>query len=1390
MSFDKLSPKLQSILKKRGFDKATLPQELGIPEILSGRNVLVIAETGSGKTESVALPIFDLWIKNKEKLKPISILYITPLKSLNRDLFKRFLWWGKELDMDISVRHGDTTQYERKKQVDFPDDMLIVTPETLQAILPAKRMKEHLRNIKWVIVDEVHELVSSKRGIQLSIGLERLRELCGDFQLISLSATVGFPEYVANFISGGRPTKIIRATTEKQFDIQVISPKIEKSDNLLAEKIYSSTETAARLRTVHDLIKNHTSTLSFTNTRDFAEILTSRLRQTYPNTPIENHHSSLSKSVRIDVEEKFRNQELKSIVCIHEDELVYTIKGLKKAKEVIVGDEILSYDIKTRKGTFRPITKKYKCASNELIKIKHEMGIISVTPEHPLLCMGRDGFEWKMAKNLKDNDVLVTVGKIFGKKEATIDFITYFKNVFVDNKIVKKLGYKPVCPHGGMGTRLSILKKMMDREDLLLINELYTKSGKKYYLPYFLTSDLGYLFGFKESDGREDLVLFNTNLLMLNKIKKIVNKITNRTPEIKSCNWSPGCYYISVSSRLFENILAEMKNRILNLPNEVKYGILAGYLDGDGSLTITVKRNRSWLKRIVFSTSSLEHKEYILYLLLSLGFKPKVYVYKNKNYYEVYLTYVDDKIKFLENIKNSIKVSNFPSNVTLGIKQQTFYGLGSYLRLLRRSLKIPTRLLERNTSYNTSRHENSKRGISIGLLRKVNRYFKSQLLEELVSHKFSLSRVKQTKKVIAHYNVVNFETKDTNTYVVGGIVTHNCTSSLELGIDIGSINYVIQYQSPRQPSKLIQRVGRSGHSLKKKSQGVIIATDIDDVFESAVIAKQGLEGKLEPIVAHEKALDVLANQIVGMTRDKWDSTQEEIYKLVKHAYPYRDLTKKEFLDVCQQLNVNRYLFLDSGRIKGSRKGLLFYFTNLSTIPDTKNYLVINMVSDKRVGTLDEEFVALHGSTGVTFVMKGETWRVISVDGRKIYVEPSGEVDAAIPGWEGDLMPVPYQVAQEVGHLRKIIANSLGNNPKKKVQEEYSIDDNSAKKMIDIIQKQKKDGFIPTNHTVLVESQADNVVIHTCLGTKGNETLGRFLSAALAEKIGSVNLRTDPYRIILQLQIVNQKMLEDIILKTKPDDLEFYLEKNLSESRLFQWRFIHVAKKFGIIRRDAEYGRIRMSKIIDLYSGTPVWKETLREIKTDKLDVDLVKKFLKKLQEKRLSLIFRKGLSPLGELGIKERPELIGSGKPDLQILDIFGKRLNQKRVRLVCLNCGDWSQVYTVGELSDEIRCPKCHAKLIGMCGRTQVEVQEYVKKKLQNKPLGPEEQKRYERLRDTSDLIIVYGKKAVKAIATRGVGAKTAKRIFRGMYLDEKDFLKALLDAERVYIKNKKYWG
>ena len=934
MVFKLLSKRLQEVVKKRGFKEPTLPQKLGIPPILAGKNVLVIAETGTGKTESCMIPTFDLW--SQKKPKPVSILYITPLKSLNRDMLRRLLWWGQELDMDISVRHGDTSQYARKIQAEVPPDCLITTPETLQAILPGKKIKEHLRNVKWVIVDEVHEIVTSKRGTQLTIGLERLRQLCGDFQLIALSATVGEPERVANFISGGRHMKIVKAVTTKDMSIRVISPKPKKSDAKLAEQVFTGIPTAARLRTVHDLIRKHTSTLTFTNTRDFAEVLTSRLKQAYPDFPVENHHSSLSKGVRIDVEEKFKNQELKSIIC---------------------------------------------------------------------------------------------------------------------------------------------------------------------------------------------------------------------------------------------------------------------------------------------------------------------------------------------------------------------------------------------------------------------------------------------------------------------------TSSLELGLDIGSIDYVIQYQSPRQPSKAIQRVGRSGHELGRLSEGVIISTDVDDVFESAVIARQALSEQLEPLKTHEKALDVLAHQIVGITRDNWRMDLDAVYKIVKKAYPYRGLTKKEFLSVCRQLNGLRYIFLNEDNIKSSRKGLFYYFEGLSTIPDTKSYWVVNSITNERVGSLDEEFVALHGTEGTTFIIKGEPWKIIAVDGRRIFVEPSGDIEAAIPGWEGDLMPVPFRVAQEVGLLRGLISKRIEEGFEKKdiekeIQKKYPIDDNCAKKMVDIINKQRKYGIVPTDKKVLVETHGDAVIIHTCLGNQGNETLGRFISTILTAKIGSVKLKTDPYRVVLQLQIINPELIKEILFKTDPKLVEPFLEENLSNSKLFQWRFIHVAKRFGIIRKDAEYDKIRMSRIIDLYSGTPVWQETLREIKVDKLDIKNTVEFLKKVQRGEIEVVFKKGLSPLGKIGLKERPELVGPAKPDLQIIEIFENRLMNKRVRLICLNCGDWSQTYFVKDLPEEIRCRKCGAKLIGVVRQGQTEYQRIVKKKLEGKPLTIEEERKFEKVSKTSDLVIVYGRKAVEALATRGVGPRAAKRILRGMYSTEKDFMKALLNAERKFIRTKRFWG
>src|SRR5437016_12628407 len=178
------------------------------PLIRDGADILVVAPTGSGKTEAALLPVLDLL--RKDEKDGIRAVYTTPRRALNRDMIDRVQRLVATTELTVAVRHGDTPSSERRKQAATPPDILITTPETLQAILPGKLMQRHLRSVRYVIIDEVHQFAEDRRGVQLVVGLQRLRRITNrEFQRIGLSATVGHPDAIASMFGGETPLQIL-----------------------------------------------------------------------------------------------------------------------------------------------------------------------------------------------------------------------------------------------------------------------------------------------------------------------------------------------------------------------------------------------------------------------------------------------------------------------------------------------------------------------------------------------------------------------------------------------------------------------------------------------------------------------------------------------------------------------------------------------------------------------------------------------------------------------------------------------------------------------------------------------------------------------------------------------------------------------------------------------------------------------------------------------------------------------------------------------------------------------------------------------------------------------------------------------------------------------------
>lgn len=886
-----LDMRIERLITER-FKDLTEIQKKSFKAILSGNNTLIIAPTGHGKTLAVMLPVLHKIIDTENK--GIQVLYITPLKALNRNLIERIDWWCNKLGISHAVRHGDTSQSERAKQTRKPPKLLIVTPETFGSILAAPRLGLALKNCTHVIIDEIHSICDNKRGAQLSIALERLKQKANP-QVIGLSATVGSPEKIADYLSPDKECNIVSLDEPKKTKIYIEKPKPIKNP---PKKLDLDAEAVGRLYRVKEIVEKD-KTLIFVNTRQVAEALSSRLNLLKVNIGI--HHGSLAKQVRLKAEKDFKTN--------------------------------------------------------------------------------------------------------------------------------------------------------------------------------------------------------NTNALL-------------------------------------------------------------------------------------------------------------------------------------------------------------------------------------------------------------------------------------------------------------------ATSSLELGIDIGDIENVIQYMSPRQVSRLIQRVGRSGHGINRISRGYIIVSDMYDTLESLAIASLLKQGIQEENKIESQALDVIAHQMVGLLLENDQIKLMNVHNILKKAAAYK-ISYGELEEIAEQLSKQRVLYLDKSddTLKKSLNTRTYYYTRLSTIPITIRRKVKDIELNKTVSTLDEAF-ASSLEIGETFITKGLPWRVVELTDEEVLVEAGDDFSLSLPDWEGEQIPVPFIVAQKVGDIIDSFYN-------KKLDKELD--------EIDFIGNLElpDEKWYPKKDELIIESFADLIVIHSLLGTKTNETIGRALSYLLTLKQGTSNqLIVDPYSIIINsTKIVSANEIKELLENL--EEIENLIKTSLSESKLFSFKFNHIAYTFGLINQKQGVSKRAINYLIQ----TPIYKETMRVLLSDYFDINNAEDILNQIKSNKLKIKCKtsKELSEWSRQALTKvhAGELMSPIEPHSEIMKAFAKHILEKRVRLICLNCNQPFYV-KIEDAGKKIKCSNCKGLVVGYAG--------FFKD-------GKLKEKSQKFIEESAPLMQAYGKRALIALSVYGIGPETARRILQKIHKEEEHFFYDLLEAQKNFIKNKKYW-
>lgn len=452
------------------------------------------------------------------------------------------------------------------------------------------------------------------------------------------------------------------------------------------------------------------------------------------------------------------------------------------------------------------------------------------------------------------------------------------------------------------------------------------------------------------------------------------------------------------------------------------------------------------------------------------------------------------------------------------------------------------------------------------------------------------------------------------------------TSSLELGIDIGSVDLVIQLQSPKRVAAALQRIGRAGHTLGVPSRGILVPTFRDDALEIAAMVAAMRAGDVEPTQVVQNALDVLAQVVVAAASvDDW--RPEDLFHLVRRAYPYHQLTRAAFdevlgmlsgkypSDIAAELEPRITWDRVNGKLIGSRAARMTAVISGGTIPDRGLYTV-NLPDRTRLGELDEEFV--HESRmGDVFQLGSSTWRIAAIEHDRVVVTPAPGTPARMPFWHGEYMARSLMLSHRVGALRRELAESPN---EERLAAEYGCDAATASSLVKYIAAQRAaTGIVPDDRNIVIEQFRDEtgavrIVIHAAFGGRITAPWGMALAQRAREALDGADLQvqTTDDGIMLRLPDLGMAVPLQSLLGLSGAEAEQLVLEEVGSTSLFGARFRMNAARALLLPRGNPRRRmplwLQRLKSLDLlqvvrqFPSFPILVETYREVMQDAFDI--------------------------------------------------------------------------------------------------------------------------------------------------------------------------------------------